>query len=179
MLSPAAVAGTEQWLHAAPAPFILQQPMAHHPLALYGGPQPAMLPPHMQHLAFAPMPYPAALLDGYSNSSSSSSPINLTTVHTDGTASSGYSGSRSAVISPSETSSMSSDPSSESRSAAAAAGYKCHTCGRRFATGALLHSHLQTAKHYKHHAHHFHHSTTSTPTNGAQGSCRPIGRDLL
>lgn len=108
-------------------------------------------------------------MDSYPNSSSSSSPINLTTVHNDGTASSGYSGSRSAVISPSETSSMSSDPSSESRSATAAAGYKCHTCGRRFATGALLHNHLQTAKHYKHHAHHFHYSTTSAAASGAQG----------
>ena len=95
-------------------------------------------------------------------------------VHTpyDGTSNSSYSGGlRSAVISPSETSSMSSDPSQPSRrhsrliyvtsalatnnTANAESLYECAVCFVRFATGALLHQHLHSAQHYKPHNHRF------------------------
>ncbi len=127
VLSPATMAGTDQWLH--PVPMYATGTMGH---PVMGQQAPVMAP--------LPIPFPPQnVAMGPAFTSSSNSPLLLTDIS--GSSCSG--GTRSAVISPSETSSMSSDLPAFSRS------FKCLVCNRHFGSPAQLHCHLQAARHYK------------------------------
>lgn len=108
----------------------------------YGGShlQQPRAPPPTLNFAGTSIPSAFALGFQYSSGSSSSSPM----VMTDTSCGSGASDScpSSAIISPSETSSITSEVMPRKM-------HKCQVCQRQCSTAAQLHSHLQNAKHYR------------------------------
>lgn len=136
-------------IQQAPAQFYPTLINAHHVDPWLGqiaiSPNAAISPmlPYHQMQSVPPMmpPMPKKFVSAYSGGSSTSSPMGLTDVSVNSISS--YSGgAHSAVISPSETSSISSET-------APVKLYTCRDCDRQFSNRVQLYVHLQNMQHCK------------------------------